>query len=133
MFKESTELDEFSDLICLIKRREKFNIRVSPSLNNNHSLIIENKENGNYCRLSIFSPEYRNLDGENYTLSEEELQDLVVALNENDQESWKLVLGEINDELEDYDGIVKLNEDHFDIPNYMNLKGETNYDKSISK
>lgn len=102
MFKESEKLGEFRDLIALVSRRKNFNIRVIPSLNNNHSLYIENNQNGSYCRLSIFEPKFRNLEDETFKLSNEDIDDLIIALSENNNEVWKLVLGEINEELVGY-------------------------------
>ena len=121
MFKESKKLGEFRDLISLISRREKFNIRVIPSLNNNHSLYIENNQDGSYCRLSIFEPKLRNLEGETFKLSNDDIDDLMIALSENNNEKWKLAIGEINDELEGYDNIGVLDENSI-IPNYCLLK-----------
>ena len=122
MFKESEKLGEFRDLITLVSRRKNFNIRVIPSLNNNHSLYIENNQDGSYCRLSIFKPEFRNLEDETFKLSNEDIDDIMIALSENNNEVWKLILGEINEELVGYENIVVL-DDNSIIPNYGLLKG----------
>jgi hypothetical protein len=73
--------------------------------------------------LSIFEPKFRNLEDETFKLSNEDIDDLMIALSENNNEVWKLVLGEINKELVGYENIGVLDENYI-IPNYGLLKGE---------
>lgn len=120
MFQVSKILKEQTDLMGVIYRDDKYVLTEMPNITGIHAIGIRNRNDGRFCRISIFEPKYIGAEGEDYELTEEEIKEIIPIIKQN----WRSILENMNDQFI-YDEEVKhINED-MEMPDYLGLlKGE---------
>lgn len=120
MFEPSVILKENTSIMGVVYRDEKYLVTEMPNFSQHHAIGITNRLDDRFCRISIYEPKYIGAEGENYILSEDEINDIIQIISKN----WHRILVNMNDQFR-YDDEIKEIDVNLPMPNYLELlKGE---------